>query len=115
MFRWALSALYGIVVLQKQSKGNRPKESKKMENKIKITATQGNWKIGTINGIKFNAKVYEEPSEEYGLNKSNVSKLWIDGVCNYDRGWDVRAKTAEGKAMIKAILTYFKNPETSNK
>ncbi len=78
---------------------------------IKVTQTQGNWKIGTIDGIKFNAKVYEEPSEEFGLNKSNVSKLWIDGVCNYDRGWDVRAKTAEGKAMVKAILAYFKNPE----
>lgn len=36
-FRWALSALYGIVVLQKQSKGSRPKESK-MEKKIsKVT------------------------------------------------------------------------------
>lgn len=77
---------------------------------IKITRTDGQWKLGTIDGIKFNAKVYEEPSE-FGIKNGNVSKLWIDGVCNYDRGWDVRAKTAEGKAMVKAILAYFKNPE----
>ncbi len=77
---------------------------------IKITRTDGQWKLGTIDGIKFNAKVYEEPSE-FGIHNGNVSKLWIDGVCNYDRGWDVRAKTAEGKAMVKAILAYFKNSE----
>ncbi len=77
---------------------------------IKITKTDGQWKLGTIDEIKFNAKVYEEPSE-FGINNGNVSKLWIDGVCNYDRGWDVRAKTAEGKAMVKAILAYFKNSE----
>ena len=78
---------------------------------IIVKTTQGNWKIGTIDGINFTAKVYEEPSEEYGLRKSNVSKLWIEGVCNYDRGWDQRAKTDEGRAMIKAILAYFKKPE----
>lgn len=77
--------------------------------KIIITETQGNWKIGTIDGIKFQAKVYEEDSEEFGINGGNVSKLWIKDICNYDRGWDQRAKTAEGKAMVKELLKYFKD------
>ena len=77
---------------------------------IKVTRTDGQWKIGTIDGIKFNAKVYEEPSE-FGINGGNVSKLWIDGIANYDRGWDLRAKTVEGKAMVKELIKYFKNPE----
>lgn len=39
---------------------------------IKVTQVSGNWQIGTIDGIKFNAKVYDEGSE-FGINEGNVS------------------------------------------
>ncbi len=88
---------------------NKPKPDEKQG--IKITQVDGNWKKGTIDGIKFQAKVYEKPSEEYGIDGGHVSKLWIDGMANYDRGWDVRPKTAEAKAKVKALLEYFAQPE----
>ena len=73
---------------------------------IIVKETHGNWKIGTINGISFQAKVYDEGSE-YGIGGGNVSKLWIKGICNYDREWDERATTAKGKAMVNALVAYF--------
>ena len=73
---------------------------------IIVKETHGNWKIGTINGISFHAKVYDEGSE-FGIDGGNVSKLWIKGICNYDREWDERAATAKGKAMVSALVAYF--------
>ena len=75
---------------------------------IQVTKTDGNWKLGTIDGYKFTAKVYEEPSE-FGIRGGNVSKLWIPGVVAYDRGWELRAKTPEHKEIIKELLKFFKN------
>ena len=74
---------------------------------IIITQVDGNWQIGTIDGITFNAKVYDEPSE-FGIRNGNVSKLWVKGILNYDRGWDQRPKTDEGKTLLKRLLAYFK-------
>ena len=76
---------------------------------IQVTKTDGNWKLGTIDGYKFTAKVYEEPSE-FGIRGGNVSKLRIPGVVAYDRGWELRAKTPEHKEIIKELLKFFKNP-----
>lgn len=106
-FRWALSGFYGIVVLGKQTRANSQKELKM--HTIQVTKTDGNWKIGLIDGIKFTTKVYEEPSE-FGIRGGNVSKLWITGIAAYDRGWELRAKTSEQKAMVNDLLKYFKNP-----
>ena len=74
--------------------------------KIIVRQTHGNWKIGTIDGITFQAKVYDE-NGEFGIDGGNVSKLWVHSVCNYDREWDEKATTANGKAMVGALLTYF--------
>lgn len=74
--------------------------------KIIVKETHGNWKIGTIDGIKFQANVYYEDSG-FGIDGGNISKLWIKGICNYDREWDEGATTAKGKAMVAALLSYF--------
>lgn len=75
-----------------------------------ITATrrEGNWVTGTIHGIRYTAKVFEEGSQ-FGINGGNISSLWIDGVLNYDRGWDKRPTTDEGKAMLKEMKAFFKD------
>ena len=75
-----------------------------------ITATrrEGNWVTGTIHGIRYTAKVFEEGSR-FGINGGNISCLWIDGVLNYDRGWDNRPTTYEGKTMLKEMKAFFKD------
>ena len=78
---------------------------------IQVTKVSGNWKIGTIDGIDFEAKVYEEDSKEYGINGGNVSKLWIKGIANYDRGWDVKPKTKPYKAMVERLVEFFSKEE----
>ena len=73
---------------------------------IIVKETYGNWEIGTIDDVAFQAKVYEEDSE-FGINGGNISKLWIKGICNYDREWDERATITNGKAMVATLLAYF--------
>ena len=92
---------------KKVGQATEPK-SKAENNGIKIAWVDGNWHVGTIDGIKFEAKVYEENSEDYGINGGNVSKLWVDGYLNYDRGWDMRARTKKAKELLARLLDYFK-------
>ena len=69
------------------------------------------WYHGTINNIKWSAKVYDEPSE-FGINSGRISKLWIaiDGVaiCNYDRGWDLKPSSRDAKRAYKAVVDAIK-------
>lgn len=78
-----------------------------MKGNIKVTEKSGNWQFGTIDGIKFNAKVYEEGSE-YGINEGNVSKLWVDGYFNYDRGWDIKPRSKYAKELLARLVEFFK-------
>ena len=78
------------------------------------------WKEGTI-GIpvasgKYKAvhywfKVYEEPSEEYGINGGKISKLSLkmDGewIANYDRGWDIKPTCKEAELALCILLTKY--------
>lgn len=73
---------------------------------IKITKIDGNWQFGTIGGVMFNAQVYDEPSD-YGINNGKVSKLWIDGMANYDRGWDKIPQTQKAFRRVKELVEYF--------
>lgn len=73
---------------------------------IKITGTNGNRKFGMVGGVMFNAKVYDEPSD-YGINNGKVSKLWIDGMANYDRGWDKIPQTQKAFRRVKELVEYF--------
>lgn len=70
------------------------------------------WKKGSLkieNEIfTYCAKVYEEPSEGYGLEKSRISKLEIrkDGrpVASYERGWEIKPETENSQLAVAAIL-----------
>ena len=56
------------------------------------------WKEGTIliggKGYRYWVKHYEEGSQ-FGIDGGRISKLMIkrggEIVCNYDRGWDIKA------------------------
>ena len=74
--------------------------------KIKITKIDGNRQFGTIGGVMFNAKVYDEPSD-FGINNGKISKLWIDGMANYDRGWDKIPQTQKAFRRVKELVEYF--------
>jgi hypothetical protein len=73
------------------------------------------WTLGsaTVNGKTYKVQMvrFDEPSQ-YGIRKGKISKLYIadadrNMVANFDRGWDVHAKTAEVKAIVAAITKKF--------
>ena len=73
------------------------------------------WKKGSIkigNQIfTYYAKVYGEPSEDYGIEGGKVSKLEIRlgdfPVARYDRGWDIESETEAAQMAVAAILHNF--------
>ena len=73
------------------------------------------WKKGSIkigNQIfTYYAKVYGEPSEDYGIEGGKVSKLEIRlgdfPVARYDRGWDIEPVTEAAQMAVAAILHNF--------
>ena len=69
----------------------------------------GTWVIGTVNDqYKFNALVFAKHAEceEYELDKSKISKLWIQRTAdlktlfNFDRGLDVPAANTEIQVIV---------------
>jgi len=77
------------------------------------------WMEGYCGKYKFQAKVYDEPSE-YGINDGRVSKLCVYDdvkrleeslvaatIISYDRGWDIEPKTEEDKEILETILKQF--------
>ena len=86
-----------------------------MNIEIKITGTKKAMNLWTLATATVNGKTYkiqmvkfQDPSI-YGIRKGRISKLWAkaeDGneTINYDRGWDQRPVSAEGKALLAAIV-----------
>ncbi len=69
--------------------------------------------VAMVNGKRYGIQMvrFDEPSI-YGIRNGRISKLFMrttDGseVINYDRGWDQRPTTAEGKALLKEITKKF--------
>ena len=62
-------------------------------------------------GYRWCAKVYDEPSEDYGIEGGRISKLEIrrDGetVCNYDRGWDNEPEIEQDQQAFAIVLHMF--------
>lgn len=60
--------------------------------------------------IRWSVLVFEEGSE-YGIDGGRISKLWIsiDGkwAANYDRGWDVRPKSALAKSIYNMLISEY--------
>ena len=76
------------------------------------------WKEGTIGipgesgkykAVHYWVKVYEEPSEEYGINGGKISKLSLkmDGewIANYDGGWDIKPTCKEAELALCILLS----------
>ena len=67
----------------------------------------GSLKIGN-QIVTYCAKVYGEPSEDYGIEGGKVSKLEIRlsdyPVARYDRGWDIEPETENAQLAVAAIL-----------
>ena len=73
------------------------------------------WTLATaaVDGRTYRIQMvrFDEPSM-YGIRRGRLSKLYVadadhNAVINYDRGWDVRPKTAETKALLAAIVKQF--------
>ena len=66
-------------------------------------------KSGKYKEVHYWIKVYEEPSEEYGINGGKISKLSLkmDGewIANYDRGWDIKPTCKEAELALCILLT----------
>lgn len=70
------------------------------------------WVRGEGGGYKYQAKVYNEPSD-YGIDGGRVSKLFIyeprgAAVVEYDRGWGMRPKSPEVTKVYKEIMQKLK-------
>lgn len=96
------------------------KKGKKM-SEVKLEIPHDRSPKGFSQGaVEVNGKFYavdmqwfDEPSQ-WGIGNGRISRLLVtsddeDGkwVIHYDRGWDVRPKDAETKAILKAILQEF--------
>lgn len=67
----------------------------------------------TVGGKTYKIQLvrFDEQSQ-FGIQQGRISKLWVaeagnEPVINFDRGWDVRPKTAEAKALLTAITKKF--------
>jgi len=92
---------------------------KTKNHEIKARQTRQGWIDGTAGGYRFQAKIYDEGSE-FGINESRVSKLWVkdeaqhQAIMNYERGWDVRPKTAAHRHLLEALLEYLEALPTAD-
>ena len=87
------------------------------KRKVKLTAKavpDTNWTRGTAtlpNGRRFifDIKHFKEPSS-FGIEEGRISKLFImtevrrSTVALYDRGWDIRPKSPDVRAVYEALL-----------
>jgi hypothetical protein len=81
-------------------------------SRIYIDKINGNWVIGRVANFAFQAKVFELPSDDYGMNGGRVSKLLLRNeagscVVNYDRGWDVRPAWPCDCEAMEIVLAAF--------
>lgn len=60
--------------------------------------------------------VFDEPSQEYGLDGGRISKLrlkkyeagFVSMEANYDRGWDKQPTTKEATTLLDEIKNIYK-------
>jgi hypothetical protein len=84
--------------------------------------TSNGWVEGTVDGFRFQAKVFDEGSQ-FGINEGRVSKLniWDESkrlacgniftasIVNYDRGWDIKPKKKTERDILNAVVEYLEN------
>ncbi|MEK5176270.1 hypothetical protein NST63_24270 [Heyndrickxia sp. FSL W8-0496] len=74
-----------------------------MKGKFTWFPDYSNWCEGEVDGVQFQAKLFDEPSV-FGINEGRVSKLSIPGA-SYDRGWDYR----EDNAKVSNVVEFLEN------
>jgi len=80
------------------------------ESLINITKRKGNWSIGKIDNYRFEAMVFDEPSEN-GINNGKISKLFLYNKNNemvgaFERGMDIEPSGNDKKIWNK-IIQFF--------
>lgn len=84
--------------------------------------TRNGWIDGTVDGFRFQAKVFGEGSR-FGINEGRVSKLciWDDqkrqagqnifaaSIVNYDRGWDIKPNKKADRDILDTVVAYLEN------
>lgn len=114
----------GIAKVDEKMKNKLPKDKKvvgKKTGSVTLDIPHDRSSKGFSQGaVEVNGKFYavdlqwfDEPSQ-WGIGNGRISRLLVtsddeDGkwVIHYDRGWDVRPKDAETRAILKAILQEF--------
>ena len=95
---------------KKKKSGNG---STNYHHRKKIVFNEWTLSQATVNGKKYQgSKVYFDEPRKFGIRKGRISKLDFHDLehteaVNYDRGWDVRPKTPEAKAVLSAIIKNF--------
>lgn len=92
------------------------------KSEIKAEFTEFNaeniWVKGKVGEYDFSAKLYDDVSAQYGINRGRVSKLCIwnekkkyesdSFIANYDRGWDIKPKK-EHIEYFDAVMKLLEN------
>lgn len=91
-----------------------------------VKSERGNWITGIVevknNEFEFSAKVFENPSEGYGINEhagdGHISKLEVthldsiegdEKVLRYDREWEFNYIPKTSKEIVRKIESHVKN------
>jgi hypothetical protein len=63
---------------------------------------------GKFTNCRYWVKVYDDEESAYGISGGKIVKLMIRAgdtiICNYDRGWDIKATTYEARFALKILL-----------
>lgn len=79
---------------------------------------KSNWRKGTVSRSLYAedhnwvAKIFDEPSP-YGIKGGRISKLQIEGICSYDRGWDVEPDENDYDLYLKTVANLESSPKDS--
>jgi hypothetical protein len=82
--------------------------------KAKDLYPNSNWVEGKLYNrgryYMFQAKIFPQPSEDYGIDGGHVSKLWVKSldtgkvVADYERGYGETGAEAYRKGYLKELL-----------
>ena len=88
------------------------------ETRTNRSMSGGDWREGTVNGIKYEALAFPEGSQ-YGIDEGPVSKLWLKDdqgrVADYDRRWQYKPRTNAMKDAVKQIQDYYSVRNQANR
>ena len=80
-------------------------------------------RAGELNGLRWSDIDFDKQvvhirrnrlvAKGYGIKDGRISRLWIDGMANDDRGWDKIPTTPKAKQRVKELLEHFDKPQQS--